>query len=165
MTHDIRDHEGCRISAVDATTVCAAFQATVAERAGQVAQRTLDGSVEFNYGEFAERVRALATGLHSLGVRAGDTVALMLRNRPEFALADVAAMHLCAVAFSVYNTSSPEQISYIFSNARNRVVVAESMFLPRVLEARVPDVEHVVDALALEDPRQVLLRPAADPGA
>jgi long-subunit acyl-CoA synthetase (AMP-forming) len=144
MTHDIRDHEGCRISALDATTVCAAFQATVAERAGQVAQRTLDGSVEFNYGEFAERVRALATGLHSLGVRAGDTVALMLRNRPEFALADVAAMHLGAVAFSVYNTSSPEQISYIFSNARNRVVVAESMFLPRVLEARVPDVEHVV---------------------
>ena len=31
-----------------------------------------------------ERVDALAGGLAALGVRRGDTVALMLSNRPEF---------------------------------------------------------------------------------
>jgi long-subunit acyl-CoA synthetase (AMP-forming) len=68
----------------------------------------------------------------------------MLRNRPEFALADVAAMHLGATAFSVYNTLSPEQIAYLFRSAGNRVVVTETMMLPRILEARTAGLEHIV---------------------
>jgi long-subunit acyl-CoA synthetase (AMP-forming) len=133
-----------RIAALQTETLCEAFQATAAERPAQVAHRTLDGSVEFTYSEFAERIRALATGLHSIGVRRGDTVALMLANRPEFALVDTAAMHLGAIAFSVYNTLSAEQIGYLFRNAANRVVITERMMLPRVLAARTPQIEHVV---------------------
>ena len=68
----------------------------------------------------------------------------MLTNRPEFSLADTAAMHLGATAFSVYNTSSAEQVHHLFRNAGNRVVVTERQFLPRVLEARTPEIEHVV---------------------
>jgi long-chain acyl-CoA synthetase len=30
---------------------------------------------------------------------------------------DTAALHLGAVPFSIYNTSAPEQIEYLFSNA------------------------------------------------
>jgi long-subunit acyl-CoA synthetase (AMP-forming) len=141
---DIRDIDGERIAALEASTLCGAFQATAAARPGQLARRTPDGSVAFTFGEFAERVRALAEGFHSLGVRPGDTVALMLRNRPEFALADTAIMHLGATAFSVYNTSSPEQINYVFGNAGNRVVVTETMMLPGVLQARTPGLEHIV---------------------
>ena len=58
----------------------------------------------------------------------GDTVAIMLLNRPEFHLVDTAALHLGATPFSVYNTSSPEQIEYLFGNAGNRVVVTERSF-------------------------------------
>jgi long-subunit acyl-CoA synthetase (AMP-forming) len=141
---DIRDIAGEHIAALEASTLCGAFQATVAARPGQLAHRTPDDSLEFTFGEFSERVRALAEGLHSLGVRRGDTVALMLRNRPEFALADVAAMHLGATAFSVYNTLSPEQIAYLFRSAGNRVVVTETMMLPRILEARTAGLEHIV---------------------
>jgi long-subunit acyl-CoA synthetase (AMP-forming) len=144
MMLDIRDIEGKRITALEAPTLCGAFQATVAAWTGQVAHRLLDGSVEFTYGEFAEQVRAIATGLHSLGVRPGDTVGLMLLNRPEFALADVAAMHLGATTFSIYNTLSPEQVNYLFQNARNRVVVTERMFLPRIIAARTPGLEHII---------------------
>ena len=104
-------------SALEARTLCEAFQLTASERSGQVAHRTLDGAASFTFGEYAERVRALATGLHSLGVRRGDTVALMLVNRPEFALADTAAMHLGAIAFSVYNTLAPEQINYLLHSS------------------------------------------------
>jgi long-subunit acyl-CoA synthetase (AMP-forming) len=144
MTHGPTSGTGGPIAALGQGTLCEAFQVTVAERAGQVAHRTLDGSVEFTYGEFGERVRALAGGLHALGVRRGDTVALMLTNRPEFALADTAAMHLGAIAFSVYNTLSPEQIGYLFRNAGNRIVITERMLLPRILEARTPGIEHIV---------------------
>ena len=56
-----------------------------------------------------------------------------MTNRPEMALVDVAAMHLGAAPFSVYNTSTTEQIAYLFGNAGNRVVVCEAAFLPQVL--------------------------------
>ena len=46
----------------------------------------------------------------------------MLVNRPEFNLLDTALLHLGATPFSIYNTSSPEQIEYLFSNAENRLV-------------------------------------------
>jgi len=89
-------------------------------------------------------VQAIAAGLHTLGVGRGDTVALMLLNRPEFNLVDTAAVHLGAIPFSIYNTSSPGQIAYVFENAQNRVVVTEQRFLPHVLAARTPELEHVV---------------------
>jgi long-subunit acyl-CoA synthetase (AMP-forming) len=130
--------------ALAAETLCGAFQATVAARPQQPAHRAFGGGLEFTFAEFGARVRAVAQGLHALGVRRGDTVALMLANRPEFNVADVAAMHLGATPFSVYNTLSPEQIHQLFGNAGNRVVITERQFLPRVLEARTADLEHVV---------------------
>jgi long-subunit acyl-CoA synthetase (AMP-forming) len=82
----------------------------------------------------------------SADVKRGDTVALMLVNRPEFNIADCGAMHLGAIAFSVYNTCTPEQVEFLFGNAGNRVVITERQFLPVVLEAkkRSPALEHVV---------------------
>ena len=123
------------IAALSAQTLCEAFQVTAAGRPEQVALRTLGGTLEITYAEYASRVQSLATGLHALGVGRGDTVALMLVNRPEFALTDVAAMHLGAVPFSVYNTSSAEQVHHVFGTAGNRVVVTERQFLSRVLRS------------------------------
>ena len=53
----------------------------------------------------------------------------MMTNRPEFNLVDTAALHLGATPFSIYNTSSPEQIEYLFPNAENRVVITEAQFV------------------------------------
>ena len=53
----------------------------------------------------------------------------MLTNRPEFHLLDTAAMHLGATPFSIYNTSSPEQIAYLLGDAGNRVMIVEAAFL------------------------------------
>ena len=131
-----------RPAALHAATLCEAFQLTAAERDSQVALRTPGDGVSITFGEYADRVRAIAGGLAGLGVRRGDTVAIMLVNRPEFHLVDTAALHLGATPFSVYNTSTAEQIEYLFGNAHNSVVVTEQAFLP-VLR-KVPGIEHVV---------------------
>jgi long-subunit acyl-CoA synthetase (AMP-forming) len=124
-----------RPAALDAATMCEAFQLTASERSEQVALRTLGDAVSITFGEYAERVERIAAGLHALGVRHGDTVAFMLTNRPEFHLLDTAAMHLGAAAFSVYNTSSAEQIAYLLENAGNRVLIFEAAFRDRVTDA------------------------------
>jgi long-subunit acyl-CoA synthetase (AMP-forming) len=127
---------------LDVASLCEAFQNTVAMCGDMVALRTPGGDQEISWREYGERVRALATGLASIGVRPGDTVGIMMLNRPEFALVDTAALHLGAVPFSIYNTSSPEQISYLFGNAGNKVVVTEQLFLPGIRAA-----EHGADTV------------------
>jgi long-subunit acyl-CoA synthetase (AMP-forming) len=135
-----------RPKALDAETMCEAFQITAAERGDQPALRLKDSDYEASFADYAETVQRRAAGLAALGVGRGDTVGFMLANRPAFQLTDTAAMHLGATCFSVYNTSSPEQIEYVISDAANRVIVTERQFLDGVLEARerVEALEHVI---------------------
>ena len=132
--------------ALDAKTLAEAFQRTAAENAEKVALRTKDDAFSATWGEYAERVRRVAAGLAALGVGRGDTVGLMLTNRPEFHFADAGAMHLGATAFSVYNTSTAEQIAYLLEDAANRVLFTERALLETVTEARAGEnaLEHVV---------------------
>jgi long-subunit acyl-CoA synthetase (AMP-forming) len=101
--------------------------------------------VEISWRAYADRVKALAAGLAAHGIGRGDTVACMLTNRPEAHLIDTAALHLGATPFSVYNTSSPEQIEYVLTDAECRVVVTERKFVDRVLavRAKLPALKYV----------------------
>ncbi len=137
---------GGRPAALSASTMCEAFQTTAEEWAGSPALRLKDSEYEASWTEYAEAVRKRAAGLAALGVMRGDTVGFMLVNRPALHLTDAAAMHLGATCFSVYNTSSPEQIEYLVRDAENRVIVTEQEFLDTVLAARelVDTLEHVV---------------------
>ncbi len=125
------------------TTVCAAFQATAKIDPEAVALRTPGDAVAITWREYAARTQKAAAGLAKLGISRGDTVAIMLTNRPEFAIVDAGAMHLGATAFSIYNTSSPEQIAYLFGNAENNIVVTETALLPVILASGV-ELEHVI---------------------
>ncbi|GAA1014051.1 putative fatty-acid-CoA ligase FadD [Acrocarpospora pleiomorpha] len=124
-------------------TIAELFQRTVRAHRDRIALRSSDGAVELTWGQYAERVERIAAGLASLGVRRGDTVALMLTNRPEFHLVDTAVLHLGATPFSVYNTSPAAQIAHLFGNAGNRVVVTERQWVATVRAAG-GAVEHVV---------------------
>jgi long-chain acyl-CoA synthetase len=132
--------------AVDAATIAEAFRITAEQREGEVAVRTKDDEVSLTWGELRERVDALAGGLSALGVKRGDSVALMLSNRPEFHLCDLAVMMCGGAGFSIYQTYTPEQIAFVVGDAGARVLFCEQAFLPVVLEARkeLPDLEHVI---------------------
>src|SRR5215467_9831527 len=127
---------GERPRALGAVTMCEAFQTTAAEWAESPALRFKDSDYEASWQDYAETVHKRAAGLAKLGVKRGDTVGFMLVNRPALHLTDAAAMHLGATCFSVYNTSSPEQVEYVVRDAGNRVIVTEQEFLDTVLAAR-----------------------------
>ena len=129
-----------------ASTLCEAFQLTAAAHPDRVALRTKGGEQEFSWGQYGDLVERLAGGFHSLGLRPGDTLAIMLTNRPEFHFADTAAMHLGATPFSVYNTYSPEQVEYLVGDAASSIFVTEQAFLDRILEVQkaCDKLQHVI---------------------
>jgi long-subunit acyl-CoA synthetase (AMP-forming) len=132
--------------ALGAPTLAHAFRITAAERSEQIAIRTKQDAFTITWGELRERVDSLAGGLAKLGLRRGETVALMMGNRPEFHLCDLAVMTLGATPFSIYNTYTPDQIRHLVSDSGTRMVICEQQYLPRVLEARaqLPELEHVI---------------------
>ncbi len=90
-----------------------AFYAQADRLGDELAIRDEGREVELNWNELREKVHRIAGGLAKLGVKKGDTVALMLGNRWEFIPSDLAAVSLGAVPFSIYQTLAPEQIQYV----------------------------------------------------
>ena len=153
--------------AVAAATIAEAFRVTSAERPDEIAFRTRNDEISITWGEARERVDALAGRLARIGVARGDVVAMMLANRPEFHICDLAVLMTGATPFSVYQTSPPNQIEYIVADAGARVMITEQQFLPRVLAARdgLPDLRTVIviDGTATGDVVHVDDLPEADP--
>ena len=125
------------------STLCSAFQATTAIDPTAIALRTVGGTLQLTWGEYADQVRLVAAGLNGLGVGRGATVALMMANRVEYYPIDVGAQHVGATSFSVYNTLSAEQLNYVLSNAAVRVMFAEAQYVDRIRQSGVA-VEHIV---------------------
>lgn len=132
--------------ALDAATLCEAFQVTAATCPQRVALRTPGDGVVVTWEQYAKRVQRTAAGLAALGVRRGDTVALMLTNRPEFHWVDVAAMHLGATTFGVYHTFAQQQVEHVLRDAGCAVVVTEQAFAETLRRARrvCPQLTHIV---------------------
>jgi long-chain acyl-CoA synthetase len=131
-----------------AQNLAVAFEQTVDRIPDDPAIRAGEGDDEIviSWSELRDQVHRIAGGLAALGVGKGDTVAIMLNNRPEFIPIDMAAVSLGAVPFSIYQTSSPEQIQYVVSDADAKVALVETAFLGVFNEARkdLPSIETLV---------------------
>ncbi|MFS8198348.1 AMP-dependent synthetase/ligase [Streptomyces sp. CWNU-52B] len=84
-----------------------------------------DGWATLTWAQVREHTTCLAAGYAALGVGRGDHVLLMMANRPEHWLSDLALVRLGAVPVTVYGTSAPEQVAHIARNCRARVAVVE----------------------------------------
>jgi long-subunit acyl-CoA synthetase (AMP-forming) len=134
-------------------TMCGALRVTIAANRERVALRWPDEAVSLTYDELERTLAATASILHDMGLRRGDALGLMLRNRVEFHIVDAAAMLLGATPFSLYQTSPAEQIAFVMGDAGNRLVVTEPMFEAVVREAAGDAVRVVgLDELAGGDP-------------
>jgi long-chain acyl-CoA synthetase len=138
------DSEGS--SAAHASTIVEAFELTSSRLADRVAIRTKGDEQTLTWAQWHRRVRDLAGGLHRLGLRRGQTLAIMLSNRPEFHIVDLAAVTLGATPFSIYQTYAANQIEYVVADAGAHIAVVERQYLERLLEARehLPQLERVI---------------------
>jgi long-chain acyl-CoA synthetase len=95
---------------------------------------------DVTWQEFLDEVTALAKGLVASGVHPGDAVGLMSKTRYEWTLADFAIWFAGAVTVPIYETSSPEQVSWILADSGAVACFAETT-------AHTQTIAHVRDTL------------------
>ena len=81
---------------------------------------------EITYTEFGEKVRLIAEGLVSLGIAAGEKVALLSENRPEWSMSDFGIQSAKAIVVPVYPTLIGKQIEYILRNSGAKFIIAST---------------------------------------
>ena len=80
---------------------------------------------EFTWANVLERVRALALGLESKGLKAGDSVMLIGENEPEHFWAEYAVQSLGGKVLSVYPDQTAEEILYLAQDSQTRIFLAQ----------------------------------------
>jgi long-chain acyl-CoA synthetase len=101
----------------------------------------------WTFTEYADRACRIAAGLTQLGIKPGDRVVLMMRNRPEFHISDLGVLLAGATPISIYNSNSPEQIQYVAHHCAAKLAIVEDAgYLERFLKIRdeLPDLSSIV---------------------
>ncbi|MBK9156046.1 MAG: long-chain fatty acid--CoA ligase [Chloracidobacterium sp.] len=93
--------------------------------------------------EAIERVKRIAAGLAALGVKAGDRIAIISENRPEWSLTDLAILSLRAVTVPIYTTQAVEQIRYILEDSGAKMLFVSGKKLFKHAEAAIQSVERI----------------------
>jgi long-chain acyl-CoA synthetase len=103
--------------------------------------------VDLGYGELADRVQDLSLGLLELGIVAGDKVAILSENRPDWAVADYACLAARCPNVSIYPTLPSKQTEYILRDAAAvAILVSSPAQVEKVLAIRdrLPALRHII---------------------
>ncbi len=109
------------------------------------------------YAEVGERVQRLTRALAELGIEAGDRVALLSENRPEWALTDYACLCLGAIGVPIYATLPAHHVAYLLEHSGARLIFvsdAEQLDKVRQIRSDAPALSRIIvfDDLATQDP-------------
>lgn len=109
--------------------------------------------MRFSYAEFRQRIHRLAQALSDLGVKAGDTVAVMDWDSHRYLECFFAIPMLGAVLHTVNIRLSPEQILYTIDHAEDDYLLVNEEFLP-ILEQIKGRIDTVKGYVLLQDGQQ-----------
>ncbi|MBP1772686.1 MAG: AMP-dependent synthetase and ligase, partial [Holophagaceae bacterium] len=129
---------------------------TIAQLFYQAAERNLPDAlavkrngayVPISHVELVAQVERLALAMATRGLQAGDHVAIMSENRPEWAVADYACAILGMPDVTIYATLNPPQAAFILRDSQSRwVICSDRAQLDKVLAHwdQLPDLKAAV---------------------
>ncbi|WBB80047.1 long-chain fatty acid--CoA ligase [Micromonospora sp. WMMD882] len=103
------------------------------------------GPVWLTWAQMAHRAKAVAAGLHGLGIGLEDRVAILANTRLDWVVADLGIMCAGGATTTVYPTTEPEDTRYIVADSGSRVLFAENPAqAAKLAGADLPALTHVV---------------------
>jgi long-chain acyl-CoA synthetase len=101
----------------------------------------------WSWAQVLDEVRAFALGLAELGLKRGDTLAVVGNNRPRLYWAMAAAQSLGAVPVPVYADAVADEMAFVLEHAETVIAMVEDQEqVDKVLSIsdRLPGLQHVV---------------------
>ena len=94
---------------------------------GEVTMREKEFGIwnEFTWADYRDRVKEIALGLIELGVRRGEVVGFIGKNRPEMVWSELAIHSVGCMSLGIYHDAMPQEVTYLVDYAEVRVVLAE----------------------------------------
>jgi len=103
--------------------------------------------VSISSDELLVRAGNIAAGLHSIGLRHGDRLAILSESRVEWTLTDTGCIFAGVIDVPIYPTLTPPQVRYILKDSGASVLVVENLEKFKELEGILSEcaqVEHIV---------------------
>ncbi|WBC07185.1 long-chain fatty acid--CoA ligase [Micromonospora sp. WMMA1947] len=103
------------------------------------------GPVWLTWEQVGQRAKAIAAGLHGLGVGLENPVAILANTRLDWVLADFGIMCAGGATTTVYPTTEPDDAVYIIADSGSKVLFAENPAqAAKIAGADLPALTHVV---------------------
>ncbi len=104
------------------------FQKNVKEQPNRIALRHKEYGIwrDVTWAQYGEKVRYVAMGLISLGLKKGECVSVISENRPEWVYSDFGIMSAGGVTAGIYTTNAAEECGYVAKNSDSRFYIAEN---------------------------------------
>jgi acetyl-CoA synthetase len=149
-------------------TACCARWAGDASRVALLWEDESGARATIRYAQLQRDANRLANALAAMGVQRGDRVAILLAQRPETAVAHLAAYQLGAVAMPLSVLFGPEALAYRLRDSGAVAAIVEPASLPNLdgVRAACPALRHVIGVAGANEayvtPWQALLERASD---
>jgi acyl-CoA synthetase (AMP-forming)/AMP-acid ligase II len=98
----------------------------------------IDDTHTLTYGELATRVRRMATGLRSLGIRREERVLLLMQDCNDWPVSFLGALYAGLVPVAVNTLLTAEDYAYMLEHSRAQAVLVSGTLLPTLTAAMIP---------------------------
>jgi long-chain acyl-CoA synthetase len=103
--------------------------------------------VEMTWSQVGNRARAIACGLHALGIEAEQRASILCSTRPEWVCVDMGILCAAGCTTTIYPSNSPEECAYILGDSESRFCFAENLEQAeklRVVRDQLPHLQRVI---------------------
>ncbi len=119
----------------------------------QRAARTafIDDQATLTFGQLDERVRRMATGLRSLGIKREERVLLLMHDCTDWPVSFLGAMHAGIVPVAVNTLLTADDYAYMLEHSRAQAVLVSGALLPALTSAMIKS-DHEVQKVIVSRP-------------
>ncbi|MEY4439106.1 MAG: hypothetical protein RIQ36_570 [Pseudomonadota bacterium] len=111
----------------------------------------IDDHGTLTYGELSQRVRSLAAGLRSLGIRREERVLLLMQDCNDWPVSFLGAMYAGLVPVAVNTLLTPDDYAYMLEHSRAQAVLVSGALLPTLTAAMIKS-DHEVSKVIVSKP-------------
>ncbi|HOP49703.1 MAG TPA: long-chain fatty acid--CoA ligase [Ignavibacteriales bacterium] len=123
-------------------TICDIYKTLVYDYSKKVDRPILHYKVDNKYvgvsfEQFKSTVEQVACGLHTLGLKKDDKIAILSENRPEWIYTDFACINLGIIDIPMYPINTSETVEFILNNSEAKAIAVSNKFqLNKVLKIK-----------------------------